>query len=52
MLVTGACRKLPVPFTLVLVVIGVLLNNLAVRWPLLHPLQEFEINPETRNRRG
>ena len=52
MLVTGVCRKLPVPFTVVLVVIGVLLSNLAERWPLLHPLQEFELSPETRNRRG
>jgi CPA1 family monovalent cation:H+ antiporter len=30
MLVTGLCRKLPIPFTVVLVVIGVLLLLLAV----------------------
>lgn len=46
MLVTGVCRKLPVPFTVVLVVIGVLLSNLAERWPLLLPLKEFELSPE------
>ncbi|UCH41066.1 MAG: cation:proton antiporter [Gammaproteobacteria bacterium] len=46
MLVTGVCRKLPVPFTVILVVIGVLLSNLAERWPLLQPLQDFELSPE------
>lgn len=46
MLVTGVCRKLPVPFTVVLVIIGVLLSNLAERWPLLQPLQDFELSPE------
>ena len=46
MLVTGVCRKLPFPFTVALVVIGVLLGNLAERWPLLHPLQDFELSPE------
>ncbi len=45
MLVTGLCRKLPIPFTVVLVVIGVLLSDLAERWPLLHPLQDFELSP-------
>ena len=39
MLVTGLCRKMPIPFTVVLVVIGVLLSNLAETWPLLHPLR-------------
>ena len=46
MLVTGVCRKLPIPFTVVLVVIGVLLSNLAGKWPLLQPLQDFELSPE------
>ncbi|MGI9319512.1 MAG: cation:proton antiporter, partial [bacterium] len=46
MLVTGVCRKLPIPFTVVLVVIGVLLSNLAERWPLLLPLKDFELSPE------
>ena len=46
MLVTGICRKLPVPFTVVLVVIGVLLSNLAERWPPLEPLQHFHLSPE------
>jgi CPA1 family monovalent cation:H+ antiporter len=46
MLVTGLCRKLPVPFTVVLVVIGVLLSSLAERWAPLEPLQHFELSPE------
>ena len=46
MLVTGICRKLPVPFTVVLVIIGVLLSDLAERWPPLEPLQHFQLSPE------
>jgi CPA1 family monovalent cation:H+ antiporter len=46
MLVTGLCRKLPIPFTVVLVVIGVLLSNLAEHWPQLQPLKDFELSPE------
>lgn len=46
MLVTGLCRKLPIPFTVVFVLIGVLLSNLADSWVLLSPLQEFEPSPE------
>lgn len=46
MLVTGLCRKLPVPFTVVLVLIGVLLSDLSDSWALLSPLQEFELSPE------
>ncbi len=46
MLVTGLCRKLPIPFTVVLVLIGMLLGNLAQTWPPLEPLQHFHISPE------
>ena len=46
MLVTGLCRKLPIPFTVVLVVIGVILADLAEHWAPLQPLQEFELSPE------
>ena len=46
MLVTGLCRKLPIPFTVILVVIGVLLSNLAGHWPVLQPLKDFELSPE------
>jgi CPA1 family monovalent cation:H+ antiporter len=46
MLVTGLCRKLPVPFTVVLVIIGVMLSSMAEHWPLLQPLKDFELSPE------
>ncbi len=46
MLVTGLCRKLPIPFTVVLVIIGVLLSSLAEHWPSLQPLKDFELSPE------
>ncbi len=46
MLVTGVCRKLPIPFTVVLVVIGVLLSSLAQHFPWLQPLKDFELSPE------
>ncbi|MCP4334222.1 MAG: cyclic nucleotide-binding domain-containing protein [Gammaproteobacteria bacterium] len=46
MLVTGLSRKLPIPFTVVLVVIGVLLSSMAEHWPLLQPLKDFELSPE------
>lgn len=46
MLVTGTCRKLPVPFTVILVVIGMLLGNLSQLLPFLAPLQGFSLSPE------
>ena len=46
MLVTGLCRKLPVPFTVILVIIGVVLSSLAENWLLLQPLKDFELSPE------
>jgi CPA1 family monovalent cation:H+ antiporter len=46
MLVNGLCRKLPIPFTVILVVIGALLSNLAEHWPLFQPLKDFELSPE------
>lgn len=46
MLVTGTRRKLPVPFTVILVVIGMLLGNLSQLLPFLAPLQGFSLSPE------
>ncbi len=46
MLVTGLFRKLPIPFTVILVVIGILLGKLAQTWPPLEPLQHFSLSPE------
>ena len=41
MLVTGLCRKLPIPFTVVLVVIGILLGKLAETWQPMEPFRHF-----------
>ena len=46
MLVTGLCRKLPIPFTVVLVVIGILLGKLAETWQPMEPFRHFELGPE------
>ena len=46
MLVTGLCSKLPIPFTVILVIIGVLLSSMAEHWPSLQPLKDFELSPE------
>lgn len=46
MLVTGTCRKLPVPFTVILVIIGMLLGNLSQQLPFLAPLRGFSLSPE------
>ncbi len=46
MLVTGLFRKLPVPFTVVLVVIGIVLGELSHSWKPLEPLQHFSLSPE------
>ncbi len=46
MLVTGICRKLPVPFTVILVLVGMLLGKLAEVWQPLAQLQDFDLSPE------
>ncbi|MBS1270372.1 MAG: Na(+)/H(+) antiporter NhaG [Gammaproteobacteria bacterium] len=46
MLVTGVCRKLPIPFTVVLVLIGILLGKLAEIWEPMEPFQHFDLSPE------
>ena len=46
MLVTGICRNLPVPFTVVLVLIGMLLSNLSHRFDFMESLQGFSLSPE------
>ncbi len=46
MLVTGVCQNLPVPFTVVLVVIGMLLGNLSQNFPFMASLQDFSLSPE------
>jgi CPA1 family monovalent cation:H+ antiporter len=46
MLVTGICRNLPVPFTVILVLIGILLGHLSHTFHFMEPLQRFSLSPE------
>jgi len=46
MLVTGICRNLPIPFTVVLVLIGMLLGSLSESFHFLESLQGFSLSPE------
>jgi CPA1 family monovalent cation:H+ antiporter len=46
MLVTGICRNLPVPFTVILVLIGMLLGNLSHTFHFMESLQGFSLSPE------
>jgi CPA1 family monovalent cation:H+ antiporter len=46
MLVTGTCRNLPVPFTVILVLIGLLLGKLSHILHFMEPLQDFSLSPE------
>ena len=46
MLVSGTCRNLPVPFTVILVLIGMLLGDLSHRLHFMEPLQGFTLSPE------
>ncbi len=40
------CRRIPVPFTALLVVLGILLGWLDQRWLPLEPLQAFHLSPD------
>jgi CPA1 family monovalent cation:H+ antiporter len=42
----GLFRKLPVPYTVLLVILGVGLNALSGYWPGLEPLQQLRLTPE------
>ena len=46
MLITGICRNLPIPFTVILVLIGMLLGNLTHTLPFMEPLQGFSLSPD------
>jgi len=45
-LAAGACRNFPVPYTLFLIVLGLVLGWLARGFPALHFLLEFHLTPE------
>ncbi len=42
----GLCRNLPIPFTVLLVLIGIVLGSLADVWQPLSSLQTFRLSPE------
>ncbi len=42
----GLCRNLPIPFTVLLVLIGIVLGSVADVWQPLAPLQTFRLSPE------
>jgi len=46
MLITGTCRNLPVPFTVILVLVGLLLGKLSHLLHFMEPLQDFSLSPE------
>ena len=46
MLAAGVFRNLPVPYTVILVVIGMGLAELSTTWAPLAPLEEFRLSPE------
>jgi CPA1 family monovalent cation:H+ antiporter len=46
MFVTGICRNLPVPFTVILVLIGMLLGELSQTFHFMESLQGFTLSPE------
>ena len=46
MIAAGLCRNLPIPYTVFLVVLGMLLTWLTHRVPSLEPLQDFRLTPD------
>lgn len=46
MLTAGLFRRLPIPYTVLLVIIGVVLEELASHWEPLAPLHNFRLTPE------
>ena len=43
---SGVFRKLPIPYTVILIVIGIALAKLSAVWHPLEPLQEFHLTPD------
>jgi monovalent cation:H+ antiporter, CPA1 family len=46
MLTAGVCRNLPIPYTVVLVLLGILLGELCRNWPPLAHLHDFRLRPD------
>jgi len=45
-LARGLFKRLPIPYTVMLVILGMLLGNLARVWPPLESIQYFQLSPE------
>jgi CPA1 family monovalent cation:H+ antiporter len=43
---SGIFRKLPIPYTVILIVIGIVLAKLSAAWHPLEPLQQFHLTPD------
>jgi CPA1 family monovalent cation:H+ antiporter len=43
---SGLFRKLPIPYTVVLVLIGMMLSQLSLHWTPLHHLRHFHLTPD------
>ena len=46
MIAAGLCRNLPIPYTVLLVIIGLVLGEFARVWPTLEFLSEFQLEPD------
>jgi len=46
MIAAGLCRNLPIPYTVFLVMLGMLLTWLTHHVPALEPLQDFQLTPD------
>ena len=46
MLAAGLCRKLSVPYTVVLVVVGIVLGQLSEEWLPLRFLEDVQLSPD------
>jgi monovalent cation:H+ antiporter, CPA1 family len=46
MIMAGIFRKLPIPYTVLLVCIGIVLSELSDYWLFLEPLKDFQLTPD------
>jgi len=43
---SGVFRKLPIPYTVILIIIGIVLARLSEVWTVLEPLDDFQLTPD------
>lgn len=46
MVAAGICRNIPVPYTVFLVILGILFGSVARNWPEFEPLLAFQLTPD------